>query len=209
VVSATPVEEREPGTFPPRRRRAAALAALVGLIAALALPAAALGAQLGPNLVVNGSFERPNAGPAFITFFHGQSFAGWDVLEGSIDVTGPEWQSASGTQAIDLTGGEAGTIRQKIQTAAGARYRLSFQFAGNPECGDGVKEFVVLWGGKQIADLTFDTTGHTNQDMGWEIYKDTVYGNGGARPLVFRSLAVNTFCGPMLDAVRVMQVLGG
>jgi len=185
---------------------------LAGLLLLGSLVPAAVGSAsyLGANVVRNAGFEKPLVGVGFETFIAGQHFVGWDVTAGSVDLTGTRWQAARGLQAIDLSGSGGsleGEIRQLVPTTSGTKYRLKFDLAGNPECGGGVKELVVSWGVRQVADLTFDTTGHTNADMGWETHTYTVFGNGRERPLVFRSLTP-IFCGPMLDRVRVKEVLG-
>ena len=105
-------------------------------------------AQLGPNLVVNGSFEEPEStnlwgqgNPA--NWVAGQSFAGWTVTRGSVDLkrsglrTGigganvGERNAYDGLQFLDLNGDVPGTIVQIITITQPGLYRLSFAMSAN------------------------------------------------------------------------------
>jgi hypothetical protein len=98
-------------------------------------------AQLGPNLVVNGSFEEPisdniwGRNPA--TWFADQSFAGWTVTQGDIDIHRSgvgdvaEGNAYDGLQYVDLNGSSVGGIQQTIFIATPGVYRLSFAMSGN------------------------------------------------------------------------------
>ncbi|MFN4032125.1 MAG: DUF642 domain-containing protein [Fimbriimonadales bacterium] len=112
----------------------------------LALTAQFATAQLGPNLVFNGSFETPisnnNWGnstahnPA--TWFANQTFGGWQVVQGSIDIhrsgtTGMGTGNAyDGLQAVDLNGTPGiGGIAQDITISTVGIYKLQFAMSGN------------------------------------------------------------------------------
>jgi len=99
-------------------------------------------AQLGPNLVVNGSFETPisdniwNSNPA--TWFSGQTFESWIVTQGSVDIprTGvaevARGNAYQGVQYLDLNGSPGvGGIQQTIAVGESGVYLLSFAMSGN------------------------------------------------------------------------------
>jgi hypothetical protein len=50
--------------------------------------------------------------------------------------------------------------------------------------------------------LTFDTTGHSRADMGWQHVSLSVVATGRLAPLEFQSLTA-PFYGPVIDNVRV------
>jgi len=104
-------------------------------------------AQLGPNLVVNGSFEEPESDNRFghnpATWFTGQSFSGWSVTQGSIDILRSglfpgggsnvgNGNAYEGRQYVDLNGTIGiGGIAQTITLTQPGVYRLSFAMSGN------------------------------------------------------------------------------
>jgi hypothetical protein len=95
-------------------------------------------AQLGPNLVTNGSFKTPigdngwGSNPA--TWFAGETFDGWTVTQDSVDIVrfGAPGSSYDGVQLVDLNGSPGvGGIRQDITIANRGIYRLHFALSGN------------------------------------------------------------------------------
>lgn len=120
--------------------------AATAVVAISALSAAR--AQLGPNLVINGSFEEPESTNLWgqgnpSSWFVGQSFAGWTVTRGSVDLkrsglrTGigganvGERNTYDGLQFLDLNGFEPGIIVQAITITQPGLYRLSFAMSAN------------------------------------------------------------------------------
>ncbi|MCS7209501.1 MAG: DUF642 domain-containing protein [Fimbriimonadales bacterium] len=107
------------------------------MLAVLALGAGGLQQAFPQNadLVQNGDFEVIDAGNDFVTYRAGQSFMGWTVDRGTVDLSGPRWMAATGKQSVDLTGSPGqGSISQTLRTQSGRTYRLRFALAGNPEC---------------------------------------------------------------------------
>src|SRR5207253_1094086 len=96
------------------------------------------------NLLVNGSFEDPDAsispigwltyGPAGIPGRPpaGASIPGWKITEGTVDVTSWYWKAAVGRQSLDLVGDNPGTIEQSFATDVGREYIISGVIAHNP-----------------------------------------------------------------------------
>lgn len=73
--------------------------------------------------VSNGGFETPSAGNSYRAFLAGENIGGWVIESGSVEIVGTYWQSAQGSQSLDLSGlwDWAGTIYQDIATVPGQR----------------------------------------------------------------------------------------
>lgn len=193
------------------------LNALVGsglFFAALALTASAAAAP-GPNLVRDGSFEHPNVDGSLIEFTAPSSFGvaeqPWKVVAGNVDIHGTFQQAEIGNQSLDLNGDRPGTIEQDIPTAPGQTYLIRFWLAGNPSpaCPFSIKRLTVSWAGSKVVTLSFDITGHSEQDMGWKQHTYMVTAQSSVTTLRFESLKPNEGdqrCGPMLDRIKVRAV---
>jgi len=167
------------------------------------------------NLIVNGSFEsgtpQPGGGGFSTIPTGGAAIDGWSVTGGTVDWINGYWQAAAGTHSIDLDGNSPGTISQVISTAIGARYRLSFQYAGNPDNGGYVHEMLVDVRGNGSAvglvssSFDFDTTGRSRSDMGWLSSGDVVFvADASATRVSFQSLSTSICCwGVAIDDVVV------
>lgn len=163
--------------------------------------------------IVNGSFEDPDAGAAFVARSVGDNFGGhgWVVDQGTIDHIGGLWEAAEGEQSVDLNGSNAGGVAQDFATVAGQAYKIRFAMAGNPGGFDD-KRMAVLWDGVQIADLVFEfDASHSVDNMGWTYFELTAVATDTSTSLAFHSLtgAMNgtlgfqPFYGPALDDVSV------
>jgi len=185
-------------------------------------------AQLGPNLVTNGSFETPignnqwGRNPA--TWFAGQTFGGWTVTQGSVDIVrfgvsplgaGPSYD---GVQLVDLNGSPGvGGIRQDITIADPGIYRLHFALSGNtgvdPDSPRIVRVQLSL-GATDVFNSTFtwnlsDHPSHNTFNLpSWDVYQvDFLVPTAGIYTLSFTSLTVtNNAYGPMIDDVRLQLV---
>lgn len=182
-------------------------------LATTALCALGVGASItctaqNANLVQNGDFEAPDAGNDYVVYGVNQTFGGWVVEQGTVDLSGPRWAAATGKQSVDLTGSPGqGAIYQQLSTQPGQTYRLRFAIAGNPECEQGIKRVEVWWGEQLLDTLTFDTRGRSNDAMGWQYREYTVTAFTHQTRLRFRSRS-NNYCGPMIDSVSVTPVDG-
>jgi choice-of-anchor C domain-containing protein len=161
----------------------------------------------GQSILLNGSFEQPVVPTShFSTYGTGQTFGHWTVSKGSIDLLSvKDWQDADGQQSIDLSGGEAGTIYQDLATTIGATYQVSLAIAGNPTDVPSVKQAEVWWGSSLLATLSFSTSGHSHQSMGWQFHTFTVQAAAPVTRLRLKSLT-NGSNGPAIDAVRVVPL---
>jgi choice-of-anchor C domain-containing protein len=166
--------------------------------------------------VANGDFEDPDVSMSpgnYPTYSAGESFGGWTVASGNINHVGndtvtppwPGWQAASGSQSVDLTGQEAGTIYQDLSTLTGQTYLLSFAMAGNPYGDPAVKTMEVWWGSTLVDTVTFDTAGYSNSNMGWTYHDYSVATSDPITRLKFKSLTDGVY-GPALDDVAVASV---
>jgi choice-of-anchor C domain-containing protein len=163
-----------------------------------------------PNaLVNNGGFESPPGISTYQEFGIGNNPPGWIIESGTVEIVGPYWQAAEGSQSLDLNGifEEIGTIYQDVTTVPGRSYKIRFAYAGNPECGPtvAVKSFQVFWEGAQVSAIQFDTTGKSVTNMGWQYYESVVTASGNSSRLRFKSTSPS-FCGPTLDDISVTPV---
>ena len=176
-------------------------------IIALCVPAYA-------TLVPNGSFESASVDPGggFITLGSGSTaITGWTVTGHSIDYIGGYWQASDGDRSIDLSGSGLGGIEltTAFETIVGSEYILTFDMAGNPDGPPSVKELVVQVG--SVVELfTFDSTGQTRDNMGWEEKSLAFFATDTTTALIFRSIldtsGVPPYYGAALDNVSVDAV---
>jgi hypothetical protein len=128
------------------------------------------------------------------------------VTAGSVDVvTSSLWPLPAGSQALDLAGNEPGTIQQQLTLPDAGTFRIAFKLAGNPDCGPEVVSLAVLWNGAARKTFTFDTSAHSDGDLGWVARSVTVTGTAGPAPLAFQNTSAGS-CGATIDAVTVKQI---
>ena len=185
-------------------------------------------AQLGPNLVTNGSFETPRGdnqwGRNPATWFAGQTFGGWTVTQGSVDLktsgVPPIGAGASyeGTQHVDLNGSPGvGGIRQDITIGAPGVYRLSFALSANTAQDSNSPRIVrvrLSSGATDVFNSTFtwrlaDHPGHDPYNSpSWVLHQvDILVPAAGVYALSFTSeTTTNDSYGPMIDDVRLQLV---
>lgn len=169
------------------------------LIAFLALATAAHGTPPPPQLIANGDFENATLSP-------------WVGYNGAPALVGQAtWAPAGGKQSVDLS--NYGGIAQNVPTTPGGRYDLSFAYAGNPGCTQGVKHLTVAWNGNLTgngagsARFTFDTTGHSTASMGWQTAHVLVDAAFDYTWLTLGDL-VDADCGIAIDKVGMIAASG-
>src|SRR6185312_15219346 len=138
------------------------------LLVAGAVAGSVTAASAAPMLI-NGSFETPGGGASFTTLSSGDtSINGWTVGGGGIDYIGGYWQASNGRNSLDLNALNPGSISQSITGLnVGAKYRIIFDIASNPDGGPTVKSLDVLLDGISKDTESFDTTGTSKSAMGW------------------------------------------
>ncbi len=173
----------------------------------LMVPTLSASFALADNIVVNGNFETPFAGQDFVMFQPGEMFGGWTVAITWVDLVGRSVQAASGVQSVDLSGGSAGQIYQDLATVPGQTYELRFAMAGSgPELQTPrIKQMEVGWGSSLVDTLSFDTLGHTANNMGWTYHTYDLIAVSSITRLQFTSF-IDTPWGPMIDDVSVTPV---
>ncbi|WP_291865952.1 DUF5801 repeats-in-toxin domain-containing protein [Bradyrhizobium sp.] len=182
-----------------------------------------VGAGLGPNLIVNGSFEdiTPNVPLADGNFGLYSSINGWqagdstpfELQRGNIGGLSP----FDGTIKVELDGDTAdnpgngngvptasthATIQQTIATAAGQAYQLTFYYSPREDDGPGDSSGMqVLWNGTVVHTLDGATEG-------WQQIVLTLTGTG-SDTLAFRGFGAGeqNELGAYLDQVS-LQSLG-
>jgi choice-of-anchor C domain-containing protein len=179
---------------------------LAALLLALVTPAVAEKEE--KNLLVNGSFED---GPDVEEFKSldedATEIKGWVVSRGQLDYIGTHWKHADGKRSLDLGGSPGfGGIKQTFDTTKGQKYRVTFSLAGNPGGTVTVKKLGVKAAGKKEF-FEFDTTGKSNDDMGWVTKTWEFTAEEPKTTLEFYNPMVeDPLCGPALDNVSVVAV---
>jgi choice-of-anchor C domain-containing protein len=161
----------------------------------------------GRNLIVNGSFEEgPELNENFLQVEKDSTvIKGWTVTQGNIDVIHTTyWPAADGKRSLDMNGITAGGISQTFKTKKGQKYRLTFALAGNPNSEPTEKKIQVRAAGKSM-DFTFDATGKTRTDMGWQRLTWEFTATGDETTLEFVS-QIDGDGGAALDDVVVVPV---
>jgi choice-of-anchor C domain-containing protein len=162
-------------------------------------------ARLG-ELIPNGGFEQPDiTGSSWYWFGAGATIGPWVVESGSVDIVSM-WQNAEGVQSLDLCGSGPGAVYQDVPTVPGQVYTLRFALSGNPEVRgtDRVKQVTVDVNGAPLQMLSFDTTGRTFDNMGWEYHEYAITATSETTRVRFSGLN-NTDTGPAIDDVRLMH----
>lgn len=155
----------------------------------------------------NPGFEQPPGIGTYRVFTTWSPPPGWVVENGTVEIVGPYWQAAEGSQSLDLNGiyDYTGAIYQEAGTVPGHRYRIRFALAGNPEGGPVVKTVKVFWNNDLLGHLEFDTTGRSFTDMGWRYHEYMVTASTSVGRLKFQS-TTPSFCGPALDDISVVSL---
>jgi choice-of-anchor C domain-containing protein len=175
----------------------------VTLLAAIAAPAGAVA-------IVNGSFEMGvDTGGSFVTLPAGSNgIDGWTVGGYGVDYVGPYWQASDGVRSVDLSGPNAGSVSQTIDTVAGHTYQVTFDLSGNPDGGTGNKIAVISISGSLPLIQTYTVTaGNSHSNMNWQTYSYQFTAFSDKSTLTFASAEYTPY-GPALDNVGIVD-LGG
>ncbi len=157
--------------------------------------------------LTNGSFELGTNPGSYATLNPGSTnITGWTIT-GQIDYIGTYWQASDGSRSIDLSGGSAGSIEQVIGTNPGTTYFVSFDMAGNPDDSPAIKQLLVEAVGIDSQSFSFDTTGLTKSNMGWQSKQWSFIATSTTTTLKFTSLVSGAY-GPALDNISVIPAPG-
>lgn len=167
-------------------------------------------ASLGhANLLVNGSFELGTDPGTFSTVgVGGTDITGWDVVTENVDYIGSYWQASDGVRSVDLNGSNGsnpkGAIAQTFATTAGTLYKLTLDYAGNPDGEPPIKGLYASVDGN-YGTLSFDVTGKSLSNMGWLSAIGYWVADDSSATLELGSLYDGYF-GPAIDNVSVEAV---
>jgi len=158
----------------------------------------------GLSIVENGGFEEGSLGTGNWTdLFAGYgNLDGWQVLRFVQCINDVYSDPAEGRRFMDMNGSDVGAIAQMLVTEPGRRYRVTFQMAGLATGNLGLKTLRVSAAGES-EDFTFDTTGHSARDMGWEAKTWEFVAQDTSTMLKFESLGPHNWAGPAIDNVVV------
>ncbi len=156
--------------------------------------------------LIIGSFERGPDADRFAELAEGtDELDGWEVFgDGGVDYIISFWEASDGEASLDLIGTSPGGVFQTIETIEGMPYRVTFDIAGNPGGEQGIKTLLVS-AGDASGEYSFDTTGRSKTDMGWEsrVFEFTALGTSTV--LQFEAIAPETGpWGPALDNVSLI-----
>ncbi len=145
----------------------------------------------GPNLAADGQFLNGSVTGGFTVYTNGQSFGGWTVTAGSVDLIGTEWQrSPSGGRSIDMDGGSPGAISQTLNTVAGNTYVVRYVMSAN---GTGVtsRSLEVSAAGVSQSSVITTSSTHSSTNMDWQERFFTFTATSSSTTLQFRSLSAS------------------
>lgn len=151
--------------------------------------------------IVNGGFEDSTFSGNFQTIYAGSSdLSGWNIDSGSVDLINTYWAPSAGSYSLDLNGNSAATISQSFATVAGQNYTVSFDMAGNT---DGGGNKIITAGVTGANTFTFDISGKSHQNMGWEGKSFTFTANSALSTVYFSGDSSNSYYGAALDNISV------
>ena len=154
------------------------------------------------GVVPDGSFEAVGHAP----WLPSNAISGWTVTSGNVDWVHTDFfQASDGDYNIDLSGVIiAGELQSdEFATVIGLEYSLTFDMAGNPQGSPTVKSLFVDVGDASNVAFFFDTTGITEQNLGWIEMSLNFMATSSTSRVTFRS-GVSSGYGPLLDNVAVV-----
>ena len=159
-----------------------------------------------PNLVRNGSFERP-----LTTVGSSHPFAaipGWQLAFGpDIEIQNHvAGDPQAGSQFVELDSNASSGIRQVVPTRPNRLYRLQFFFSPRPGTSAAENVLVVKWRGRVVATITADGRGSTATD--WHAFAFKVRATGTATGIEFDDAGISDSVGTYIDAVSVTRWRG-
>jgi hypothetical protein len=178
------------------------------LVSVVLLALAGIGAASAQNLVANGGFEQPPLGETvgFVECPDGV-VQDWGIGGAGIDHIRTYWTPSEGYHSIDLSRLGRGSVSQLVPTTAGGSYTLSFDMAGNPECGPVEKLLMVYWGSEPgYGPYTCTATQRPFIGPGgWHtITLADLPGTAGGTRLTFEDVSTpSSACGVALDNIIV------
>jgi hypothetical protein len=155
------------------------------------------------NLLVNGSFDDPTVAPGTYSLF--ASIAGWSISSGPwIEIQNHVAGSPhDGNQYLELDSTANTSVYQDVNTAAGARYLLTFWYSPRPGVGAGSNGVDLIVDGTSNTLLIGEGAGLP--DTVWTQYSFLVIGDGSTR-IEFAGTGISDSLGGYIDAVSLTTV---
>ena len=178
---------------------------LVGIVL---VTLAGIGVASAANLVRNGGFEENPLGEK-VGFVECPDAVvqDWGIGGAGIDHVRTYWAPSEGKHSLDLSRRGRGSVSQSLPTTAGGLYTLSFDMAGNPECGPAEKLLNVYWGDQPaFGPYSYITTGYPVVGPGgWQtVTLADLPGTVGGTELIFEDVSTpSSACGVALDNIIV------
>jgi hypothetical protein len=181
----------------------AALAAL-GCSIFLFVGEEARASLLGPELLINGSFEDPNITTGTFSVF--ASIPGWTstTVGGGIEIQDHVAGSPfAGEQHVELDSFSSSNMFQDVGTQSGELYHISFAYSPRP--GVNPNNIHAFWDGQPLVLLNGNGTGLS--DTSWQIFSFDEFATGSSTRLEFLDIGQSDSLGGYLDAVSLRQVI--
>ena len=185
---------------------------LRGIVLGICVISLAAGAASADSIVENGGFELHEVTCGHWDIFG--SIPGWELARGpSIELQRGVggWAPSEGAQWLELDsdidgpGGSmhgedaSSAVYQDLDTQAGERYMLSFDFSPRPGVGDNALE--IVWDGTVLDTLTASGSGLCDTD--WHTHSYIVTASADTARLEFGDRSQSNSLGTLLDNVRV------
>jgi hypothetical protein len=196
-----------------------------GLVLFLVAGCLSAGSAARANLLVNGSFEQPDAsatlsGIITVDTTNTPPIPGWTVTGGSVDVIRQSndfngfrfFPAYDLNQTLDLDGNQPGTIEQVVATMIGVAYQLTFAYANNPDFSalNAMANVSVIGAGTDLsANISHTGSTHgTVATMNYSLFSGTFVASSATTTIRFTSLdPAGTSGGIILDAVALNESL--
>ncbi|MDM8567715.1 DUF642 domain-containing protein [Candidatus Halobeggiatoa sp. HSG11] len=154
-----------------------------------------------PNLVVNGSFEKPKLGEGWKAL---DSIPGWTASKGHIEVQhGVAGKPRQGKQLVELDAHNSSAIYQDIVTKVNETYKLIFHLSPRPGTTADDNKLQVMWDGNVVD--TFDA-GAGGKETVWKRYEYIVNASKTKTRLEFQDVGKSNGLGTYIDKVVVKKV---
>jgi choice-of-anchor C domain-containing protein len=142
----------------------------------------------------------------------GRMIGPWTVTPNNVDLTGEGfYQAADGVQALDLSGNSPGGVERTFNTVPLPlpllTYVVTYCLAGNPDGLPALKTGQVLVNDAVIQDFSFDATGKSRANMGYQLRRFSFTSTGPSVKVEFRS--TSNLYGPVIDKVTFRTCLLG
>ncbi len=165
---------------------------------------------VGPELIVNGSFESctPNFDGPWYTFrAPSHDIHGWSVGLKDVDVhQSPPFQAPNGRRYVDLNGDNNGSVRQQIKTEPGATYLLSFYMSTNPDGGPTPRPMYVRAAGQTKSFSPRTSEGASRENSQWHTYSREFMARELTTTVELGSLVPTEHFGAIIDNVSVKKL---